>query len=107
MVATDNGRPENFNSTATVIIFVFSPDNFFSPVFEEASYSGIVDENTTAGFEIINFTVTDGDLVGPAAEIGRIILTGNDAQFFEHEITGATSGVIRTTYVIFMIVETS
>ncbi len=97
MVATDNGRPENFNATATVTIFVFSPDNFFSPVFEEPSYSGVVDEDTAASFTVIYFMVTDGDLLGPAAEIGRIILTGNDAQFFEAEITGATSGVIRTT----------
>ncbi len=82
--------------TATVTIFVFSPDNFFSPVFEEPSYSGTVNESTAVGFSVVEFTVTDGDLVGPAAEIGRIIMTGNDAQFFEAEKTGARSGVIRT-----------
>ncbi len=96
MVATDNGLPDNFNATATITIFVYSPDNFFSPVFDQPSYSGLVNEDEPAGFDVVSFTVTDGDQVGPAAEIGRIILSGNDDEFFEAEITGPNSGMIST-----------
>ena len=96
VVATDNGLPENFNATATITVFVYSPDNFFSPVFDQPSYSGVVDEDTPAGFDAVSFTVTDGDQVGPAAEIGRIILSGVDAELFETEITGPNSGTIST-----------
>ena len=96
MVATDNGSPQNFNSTVEVIITVLSPDNQFSPVLNAPSYTGEVDENRAPGDVIVSFTVTDGDQFGPASQIGRLDLLGGDADLFVAEITGSNSGVIRT-----------
>lgn len=97
MVATDNGQPENFNSTASLILIVFPPDNFFSPVLDETTYRGSVDENSAPGVVVVSFTMTDGDQFGPAAELNRVILSGSDDGLFEAEITGTNTGVIRTT----------
>ena len=97
MVATDNGKPENFNTTTTLTVSVFSPDNFFSPVLDRDNYDVTVNENTPAGEIAFRFTMTDGDQVGPAAQLNRVILTGSDTEFFKAEITGPNSGVVRTT----------
>ena len=97
VVATDNGQPKNFNSTTSLVIIVFPPDNFFSPVLDETTYQGTVDENTASGVVVVSFTMTDGDQFGPASELNRVILSGSDNSFFEAEITGTNTGVIRTT----------
>lgn len=96
VVATDNGQPENFNSSTTLTILVFPPDNFFSPVLDETLYEVSVEENSPVGTDVAVFSVVDGDQIGPAAEISTVILSGADSDLFEATITGPNTGVIRT-----------
>ena len=56
-----------------------------------------MNENVPAGEVALMFTMTDGDQVGPAAQLNRVILAGSDTEFFKAEITGPNSGIIRTT----------
>ena len=97
VVATDNGQPEPFNNTATVLIEVFSPDNFFEPVLDRVAYTGSVEENAATNFTVVSFTVSDGDLIGPASQIGAAQLIGTDAALFNVFVTGPNSGVIVTS----------
>jgi len=96
VIATDNGVPETRNATTTLLLFVIAPDNFFSPVLDEPNYNVDVDENSESGQVVLNFSITDGDQAGAAAELRRVIISGNDAQFFEAVITGSMTGSIRT-----------
>lgn len=101
VIAFDNGKPENFNSTATVILSIFSPDNHFNPVLNQSNYVVFVDENDEDGAPmeqvLLHFTVADEDEVGsPASEIGEAELIGVDAVYFTVELTGPNSGIIKT-----------
>ena len=96
VVATDNGRPEPFNASVEVTITVESPDNFYTPILNQTSYTATVSENRPPGDVVVSFTVDDSDEEGPASQIGQLFLIGSDAQFFVAEITGPHTGQIRT-----------
>ncbi len=101
VIASDNGKPESFNSTAEVTLVVFSPDNHFNPVLNQTIYEATVDENDgDPGPQeqvVVYFSVSDEDLVGPASQIGEIELIGVDAVYFTVEQIGTTnSGVVKT-----------
>lgn len=53
-------------------------------------------ENDDSSVVVVNFTITDGDQVSSAAELGDVTLVGQDGQFFTAEITGSVSGRILT-----------
>lgn len=57
---------------------------------------GSVPENDDSSVVVVNFTITDGDQVSSAAELGDVTLVGQDGQFFTAEITGSVSGRILT-----------
>lgn len=94
-MATDNGQPRPFFNTATVNISISPPDNFFTPELDETSYTSTLPEDSITGTLVLQFTVSDPD-VGPASEIGRVIILGVDAQFFTARSTGPQSGEITT-----------
>lgn len=95
VVATDNGLPLPFNSTATVNITVSPADNFFSPELDQPSYSATLAEDNGIGTLVLQFTVSDSDR-GRASEIGQIIFLGTDSQFFTAVRMGPNSGEIRS-----------
>lgn len=98
VIAADNGSPFTNNSTATVNIIVFSPDNNYEPVLDQGSYTGSILENTPAGAILITINVTDKDKPGSDNIIGNFSLTGNDAAYFYIEKFG-DYGILRTKYV--------
>ena len=98
VTAQDNGNPEPFFSSVTVIIMVFSPDNFFSPELDQTTYRVTIDENERAGSSILRFTMSDRDQPGPSSEIGEASIFGDDARFFTVRITGPNTGEILSKY---------
>ena len=96
VTATDNGSPQTMNSSILVMLTVFSPDNHFNPQLDRPSYTASLDENTSSGTLVLNFSVTDDDPVQQAAEIGNLFLVGGDSIYFEAVITGPQTGSLIT-----------
>ena len=99
MVATDNGSPEPFSTSAEVVVMLFPSNNNFNPVLNQRSYDVSLDENSPSGSVVLTFNITDADRSGPAAELGRAIILNDDAQFFNVTITSTTTGEITSKYV--------
>ena len=66
-------------------------------MLDRVAYTGSVEENAATNFTVVSFTVSDGDLIGPASQIGMAQLIGTDAALFNVFVTGPNSGVIVTT----------
>ena len=49
---------------------------------------------------MVTFSMTDGDRIAMASELGSVQLIGTDADFFTAKITGTTSGEIITKCVV-------
>ena len=99
VTATDNGFPQAMNSSVRVTLSVFSPDNHFSPMLDQTTYKGSVDENTASEAIVLNFTVLDADPVQRASEIGNLVLFGDDSTYFSAQKTGPHTGVLLTKWV--------
>ena len=96
VVATDNGLPENKNTTATLTIIVFPPDNFYNPVLDQQEYTGTIDENSNIGASILTIVATDDDSPGPASRIKTFVLLGDDAHLFYIENLMNNTGILRS-----------
>lgn len=96
IVATDNGEPDPFSSMVAGTVMVVSPDNFFNPVLNQPVYNVTLMENAPINSSVLNFTMTDMDAPGLAAEIGMATIFGPDANFFTVTVTGPNSGEITT-----------
>ena len=93
--AEDNGKPNTSSTLATVVIDVFSDTNFYSPNLTETAYSASIDEELPVGTPILSITATDADLIGPAAQVSKFVLSGADATFFWVENLGNNTGILR------------
>ena len=100
VTATDNGFPQAMSTSVPVTLSVFSPDNHFSPMLDQTTYTGSVNENIDPGFIVLNFTVTDADPVPRASEIGELVLFGDDSVSFSAQQTGPHTGVILTRWMM-------
>lgn len=83
VTATDNGVPSLKSSMEIYVEILDFNDN--SPVFTPDSYSFIVPENVSVGYEVSHINATDAD-TGPNAEITYSILTA-DVPFTINETT--------------------
>ena len=56
-------------------------------------------ENKATGEVVVTFSITDGDPIAAASELGDVQLIGVDGESFTAEITGTTTGRILTRLV--------
>ena len=98
IVATDNGLPENMNTTATLTITVIPPDNFYNPVLDQQLYTATIEENSDIGTSILTIVATDDDSPGPASKIEKFVLLGDDAHLFYIENLMNNTGILRSKY---------
>ena len=97
VIATDNGQPDHFNTTAQVTVVVFSPDNHFNPELDQSSYDATVVEGNATEQVVVMFTVTDLDRIGPASELSAVELLGDGRELFNAEIIpGTNTGRVTT-----------
>lgn len=99
VTATDNGFPQAMSTSVQVSLSVFSPDNHFSPMLDQATYKGSVNENIEPEAIVLNFTVIDADPVPRASEIGKLVLFGDDSAYFSAQKTGPHTGVLLTRWI--------
>ncbi|KAL1509863.1 hypothetical protein ABEB36_004537 [Hypothenemus hampei] len=87
--ATDKGVPPQMDES--VVTFVVTGENQFTPVFNALSYQVIVPENEPLGSSILVVTANDRDQ-GPNGMVRYEISAGNEAENFGIDsITGAIS----------------
>ncbi|XP_051784464.1 protocadherin Fat 1a isoform X3 [Erpetoichthys calabaricus] len=79
--ATDNGNPPMFNTTTINIDVSDVNDN--PPVFSQANYSIIIQENRPVGTSVLQLLVTDKDASHNGPPFSYTIISGNEENVFE------------------------
>ncbi|XP_076001621.1 protocadherin Fat 1a isoform X2 [Genypterus blacodes] len=87
VVATDNGMPP-YSSSATINIDV-SDVNDNPPLFSQANYSLIIQENRPKGTSVLQLTVTDRDATHNGPPFTFAIMDGNEGDAFQINQQGA------------------
>ncbi|XP_064600895.1 protocadherin Fat 4-like [Liolophura sinensis] len=84
ILATDSGNVDTFRTTSTSLLISVTDVNDNSPVFNPASYSNSLSENTASGATVVSLTSTDQDS-GANGDITYSILSGNVGNVFRVE----------------------
>uniref|UniRef100_A0AAQ5YM98 FAT atypical cadherin 1a n=1 Tax=Amphiprion ocellaris TaxID=80972 RepID=A0AAQ5YM98_AMPOC len=91
VVASDNGVPSL--SSSTVINVDISDVNDNPPLFSQANYSLIIQENRPKGTSVLQFTVTDRDASHNGPPFTFAIMNGNEGGAFHINQQGALLAV--------------
>ncbi|XP_068176860.1 protocadherin Fat 1a isoform X1 [Antennarius striatus] len=91
VVASDNGVPP-LSSTSMINIDI-SDVNDNPPLFSQANYSLIIQENRPKGTSVLQLTVTDGDASHNGPPFTFVIADGNEGEAFQINQQGALVAV--------------
>uniref|UniRef100_A0A667WI06 FAT atypical cadherin 1a n=1 Tax=Myripristis murdjan TaxID=586833 RepID=A0A667WI06_9TELE len=89
--ASDNGMPPHSSSTTVNIDVSDVNDN--PPLFSQANYSLIIQENRPTGTSVLQLTVTDRDATHNGPPFSFAIVDGNDGDAFQINQQGALVAV--------------
>ncbi|XP_064544890.1 fat-like cadherin-related tumor suppressor homolog isoform X2 [Drosophila montana] len=91
--ACDLGIPERCNSVQVNVVVLDANDN--APVFSQANYSVVLQENRPLGYVFITFDVTDADEAPNSIPYTYDIRSGNEGGLFRLEQDGSLSTASR------------
>ncbi|XP_048851790.1 protocadherin Fat 1a isoform X3 [Brienomyrus brachyistius] len=84
--ATDNGQPPRSSSTSINIDVSDVNDN--APVFSQANYSAIIQENQPMGSSVLQLSVSDRDASHNGPPFSFAIVDGNEGDAFQMDARG-------------------